>query len=72
MMTKQEWMDTHTLVKDKDRFGDFIFEECLDEYCFGIDNVCPFGVDAKSVVQCRENVFKYIELKERIDKWKSL
>jgi len=71
MMSKKEWMDTHTLAKDKNKFVYLSFEECIDVDC----NECPFWSNTKtaeSIIKCKEDVINYIEMKKKVAVWKSL
>jgi len=71
MMTKKEWMDTHELSMD-----DVIpFKECNLLNC----SECPFSEMFKLKISevrlsgdCFDRVKEYIELKDKIEKWKEL
>jgi hypothetical protein len=69
MITKKELMATYTMTPDfYSNENSMPFIQCMNLNC----DFCPFRIGEGSVSKCRENVIKYIEMREKINKWKEL
>jgi hypothetical protein len=72
MMSKKEWMDTHTLTSEELS----PFKECVMLEC----SICPFATEitlkTKTKIRlsgdCNKKVREYIELKKKVAVWKEL